>query len=540
MGQEYSSCQLGHLGLVSGMIDEFGLVEEIDNIVGPSAGDRLLSPGILCKALVLNGLGFSQRTLYMVSSFFEQYDTEFLLGTGIEASQLNDSVLGRFLDTIHEYGCTKLYGQLSLGICQKLGLHVSSVHMDSTSFHVDGQYNTDVTNVADDVVKVTMGYSRDHRPDLNQVVLNMIVEHEAGIVLHMEALDGNASDKKEFRRTIKEYVQQMRYADAPPCVIMDSAGYTEETLTTCGTSTKWISRVPEHIKACKEVIEGSYNSWEQLCEGYACIELGSTYGDIAQRWLLIFSQAAYHREVSTLAKQFDKSSTKEFKEFQVLTQQIFDCEADAKKAWVNFQKKCKFININNLTVVSKPKYSKKGRPSKQEEPASFQYYIQGDAYCDIETFQSMAQKKGRFILATNELDTDKLSNLQQLMEYKGQAKVERGFRFLKDPQFMAATFFVKKPERLEALMFIMALSLTVYAAIEYRIRNALKENKETIPNQVKKEIQNPTARWVFAMFSNIQVLRTAPDKKYVLNLNEVHRKIIRLLGGHYHKYYLII
>jgi transposase len=47
---------------------------------------------------------------------------------------------------------------------------------------------------------------------------------------------------------------------------------------------------------------------------------------------------------------------------------------------------------------------------------------------------------------------------QELFEnYKGQAKVERGFRFLKDPQFMAATFFVKNPERVEALLFIMTL-----------------------------------------------------------------------------------
>ncbi len=45
---------------------------------------------------------------------------------------------------------------------------------------------------------------------------------------------------------------------------------------------------------------------------------------------------------------------------------------------------------------------------------------------------------------------------EELFEnYKGQSKVERGFRFLKDPQFIAATLFVKKPERIEALLFIM-------------------------------------------------------------------------------------
>ena len=171
----------------------------------------------------MNGLVFSQRVLYMVSSFFEHYDIETLLGPHIHPTQLNDTVLGRFLDSLHAYGCTKLYGQLSVGICRRLGLSVSSVHMDSSSFHVDGVYNSLQEEVSQDVVKITVGYSRDHRPDLNQAILNLIVEHQAGIVLHMEALSGNSSDKTVFRRTISEYVKQMQYADRVPYVIMDSA-----------------------------------------------------------------------------------------------------------------------------------------------------------------------------------------------------------------------------------------------------------------------------------------------------------------------------
>ena len=109
---------------------------------------------------------------------------------------------------------------------------------------------------------------------------------------------------------------------------------------------------------------------------------------------------------------------------------------------------------------------------------------------------------------------------------------------MKDPQFMAATFFVKKPERVEALLFIMTLCLSVYAAIEYRIREKLKEENQTLPNQLGKEVKNPTARWIFACFSGIHGLYTT-EKKLMLNVKPLHLKVLDLLGEKYRKYYFL-
>jgi len=103
---------------------------------------------------------------------------------------------------------------------------------------------------------------------------------------------------------------------------------------------------------------------------------------------------------------------------------------------------------------------------------------------------------------------------------KDQQKVERGFRFLKAPQFLASTLFLKKPERIMALLMIMTLSLLIYATLEHRIRTALEENNETFPNQKGKPIKNPTARWIFQLFSGIHVLAINHNKILVLNLKE--------------------
>jgi transposase len=51
-----------------------------------------------------------------------------------------------------------------------------------------------------------------------------------------------------------------------------------------------------------------------------------------------------------------------------------------------------------------------------------------------------------------------------------------------------------------ALWMVLTICLLVYAALEYRIRTALKEHEATFPDQKGKRIQNPTARWVFHYF----------------------------------------
>jgi len=172
---------LDHLGLVSGMYDELGVEKRIDELVKQNENCREVSIGRICKALVLNGLGFTQRTLYMVSRFFEGKPVEELLGEGVEASQLNDSVLGRALDDIYAYGTTKLFSGLVPVICEALDLLPRFAHMDSTDFHLDGVYNSESgSNSKDQVIHLTKGYSRDHRPDLNQVARRMYCQRSMG------------------------------------------------------------------------------------------------------------------------------------------------------------------------------------------------------------------------------------------------------------------------------------------------------------------------------------------------------------------------
>lgn len=537
---DYSSTSIDHLGLVSEMCEELGISSIIDSEITQDVSQRNISIGVVMKALILNGLGFSERRLYLTSRFFSDKPIELLLGEGIQADFLNDGVIGRAMDQIYDYGTTELFSKIASNACKSLGLASDYIHLDSTSFHVDGRYNSEQSAKDQNTIWITKGYSRDHHPELNQVMLNLIVENSASIPLHMEALNGNSSDKTEFRQTIENYISNLRNTQDFKYLIADSALYSLGNIQKISALTQWISRVPETITEAKKLVESTPEAQMQpINERYKCCGFTSRYGDVDQRWLLVWSKDAFTREVKTLNTNYVKNGTKEINAFKKLSREEFTCIADAQKALNKYSKKLKNIEIQDVSFEEIPVYAKKGRPKKGEEPTGLKYKIIGFPSSCIENYTQQKNTKGRFIIASNEVDQHKLSDIQMFNAYKSQGNVERGFRFMKDPQFLASNIFVKKPERVEVVLMLMTLSLMVYAALEHRLREGLKQTDQMIPNQKGKPINNPTMRWVFALFTGIHILNIeAAGTLICLNFKDVHAKVIDVLGVNYKKYYL--
>jgi len=145
---------------------------------------------------------------------------------------------------------------------------------------------------------------------------------------------------------------------------------------------------------------------------------------------------------------------------------------------------------------------------------------------------------GRFILASNVLDSTKLSASDALREYKAQQGVERGFRFLKDPLFFADSVFLKSPKRVAALGMIMALCLLAYNLGQRQLRQALAQHDETIPNQLGKPTASPTLRWVFQCFMAVHLV-VFQGVRQVVNLTDERRHIWQFFGDACRRYYLL-
>lgn len=531
MDGNYSSQDLGHLGLVAGIFKELGLVKLVDSLI-PSKGKDVSHGNALC-AMVLNGLGFTNQCLYLVPHFFQNKPVERLIAPGITADKLNDDALGRSLDAFYKFGTTEIYSELAARAVEVLGLRSKFGHVDSTSMHVDGVYNSE-GSPPEGVIHIVPGYSRDHRPELNQIIINMIVESKGSLPIHMSSASGNSSDKNDFREIISTHVDNLENYFGVEYIVADSALYSVKTIQTLDGVMLFITRVPETIKDAKLLIkQADIDSMTEIDDNYRYLEVCSTYGQVKQRWILVHSQHAQKRELISLDKRYFKGSEKEQKSFKKLTKQVFACEEDALKAFAQYEKKLRFTVINELKVMEHHKYSKPGKPKKGTKPDKIVYQLEGAVASCLQKKAAMAKSKGYFILATNELDSSALAAEEIFFAYKDQGKVERGFRFLKNPEFLASSLFLKKPERIMALAMVMTVCLMVYAALEYKIREKLASNKQTFPNQLNQKISNPTARWVFHCFTGIHLLHQPDGGEVILNLNEQHRQIIDLLGYHY-------
>jgi transposase len=527
--------RLDHLGLVSGFCKEIGLEKLINTRMPKKSHKSMISNGTLLIAMILNGLGFVSRTLHMYPEYFSEKPTERLLGEGILPSHINDDVMGRFLDSLYEQGVSELYQEIAACVVNYLKLPCNSLNLDTTSFHLDGLYEQDIDAKS---INITRGYSRDHRPDLNQVVLSLITENQAGIPLYMQACSGNANDSETFKKTVQSHLKSLKAAYNNSYFIADSALYTEETVQSLAEQNQlFITRVPQKLKEAKVILSKvSQVIFTDLKDGYAGAWFDSNYGGIQQRWLLIKSTEAKAREKYILDAVISKKTQRAVIDFKKLCRQKFSCEPDAAQALQKWIEKQEFTRINDPKIIRHDKRIKRGRPGLNDEVMTT-FQITGLISTELDLRIEAQQTKGFFILGTNDL-SEKLSMQFLLNEYKSQQAVERGFRFLKSPDFMTSSLFLKKPERIEALLMIMTCSLMVYAGIEHLIRERLAEKNAFFPDMKKKPTQRPTARWVFFCFQGISVLIIDKIKKVVTNIIDRQKIILDCLGSAYWEFYL--
>ena len=236
---------LDNLGLVAGMCKELDIAGIIDREAGPQAHNKSISFGEAVVCMILNGLGFVGRTLYLYSEYFEDKPLGHLIQKAdVNPEQVDDNLLGRALDKLFELDVTSLFTKIALKAVKTLGIRVKSLHLDSTSFHVDGEYNS-LIEQGESRIKLVQGYSRDHRPDLNQAVLQLITSNQGNLPLYMQAADGNTSDKTAFSEIIGKNVESFRKAIENKYFVGDSALYTPNSLQAFETNKSFfVTRVP--------------------------------------------------------------------------------------------------------------------------------------------------------------------------------------------------------------------------------------------------------------------------------------------------------
>jgi transposase len=538
---------LDHLGLVAGVVDQIGLVETINARLG-NYEDECVSAGVVLKAMILNGLGFVSAPMYLFSRFFEDKPTEYLLGEGVQPAHLNDDKLGRVLDGLHEAGLSSLFVEVGSQAMSRFEVDGSRLHLDATSFHLHGRYpdqreeqgeNTDevVTEEGEpEPIRISRGYSRDHRPDLKQFVVDLMCSGDGGIPLFFRAVDGNDSDAASFARLISEFRTQV---DLQTLFVADAALYSQHNLQTLG-QLRWVSRVPQTLKEARAALEQTqeHSFSASGVEGYRVAEMGTDYGGVPQRWVIVASEDRHKRLSPQLDKKLDTEQRRARKGLRKLRRRRFACEADARQELEQLERGLRLHRLEGVEVASEAYHSRPGRPATDESP-NYRYRVTAEVVRDEELVARARRRAGRFIVATNVVDEQELPAEEVLEAYLEQGVVERGFKFLKDPMFFADSVFLNSPRRVAALAMVMGLCLLVYGLGQRMLRRSLADWEAHIQDQKGKPTRSPTLRWVFQIFQAVHLVWMGSWRR-IAGLNEERRHILEFFSPQCRQYYLLL
>lgn len=543
--------QLDHLPLASAVFRFLDLPTIFDERL-PQDPRNHVTPGECVQALVLTILT-GEHALSQVSEVLSHYDLEVIFQRPIDAAHFHDNRLGHVLDALWDAGLDQLYGAVIGQAIRKYLIDLSRLHTDTTSLKVYGDYDRD-----EEGPLITYGFSKDHRPDLKQLLFGLTVSDDGGVPVWGHVTDGNRSDSKEHRfhlRQLRQHLPDLQQT----LLVTDSKFFAGETLLAAqAEQIPFVTLVPKTVGLRRRLSEeiGAEELpvlWERPgrrkgeVEVYRGRSVQRTYGwqredgdgeeeELRLRFLVVQSTQLKRRKSATLRQEHQRERDRLEKRLASWKQREFACEADARDALKRFQKK-QSLNYHRLEgeVYSEEvtgRYPRPGRPKKGEKrPKRTVYRVAWEMEEVTGALEASVQREGCFVLATDVLDEAELSDAELLRAYKGQHRVETSFRWAKNPAAIAP-IFLEKPTRIAALGFVYLVALLIYTLVERQVRQALAERGEQV-GKGARATERPTARTVFRMMRGISCAVLSIGgviKKQVTTLEEEQDHILELMG----------
>jgi len=238
--------------------------------------------------------------LSLTPQFFDNKPLDLLFRPGVDAEMFNRFKLGRTLDEVNIYGGDLFLSEIALAVCQHEAIDHRFSHLDTTSVSLSGAYVPESDTQA---IAITHGYSKDHRPDLKQAVLELMVSQDGGVPLASKSWDGNASDSQIFHDRAEALLATFTASPTPRYLIADSKLYSEDNAAQL-KQLGFITRIPATLKLVSQVISQALRraTWQSVDDATRYQRLDLCHYGMAQRWLIVSSEAARQRAEQSVSK----------------------------------------------------------------------------------------------------------------------------------------------------------------------------------------------------------------------------------------------
>ncbi len=202
---ELASCQLGALAVINHFLKRMDLAGVLERHL-PCGDARTSLPAARAIGVLVANLCVEREPLYGLAGWAAPFEGGLLgLGAG-EAELLNDDRVGRALDQLFDSDRGSLLTSLVLHAVREFGVDCSQLHNDSTSIALHGDYAAadGCERGGKPTVAAARGHSKDHRPDLKQLLLILTVSADGAVPLAHRLAAGNTNDDQTHIATWDE------------------------------------------------------------------------------------------------------------------------------------------------------------------------------------------------------------------------------------------------------------------------------------------------------------------------------------------------
>jgi transposase len=545
--------RLGPLPLVNHFLERMGLAQILERFV-PTDDRRVALPYAKGLLVLLRSIVVEREPVYRQHETVRTFAPAAYGLLDSEVAHLGDDRLGRALDRLFDADRAALLTEGVVSVARRFALRFDRLHNDSTTVRFCGQYRAarGRTLRGKRAPCITYGHSKDHRPDLKQLLLTLTVSADGGVPVQFRCADGNTDDSTthidtwETLRTLAGQADFLYVADSKLCAreVMDYIDRRRGRFVTV------LPRSRLEDREFRQWIQTHDPDWELVWDRPHPHRKGGP----RDRWF-VFRASLPSREAwpvvwvfSPLLALHQEQGRREriaaaSEELLDLQQRLQSPRSRLRKAEDVSRKIDKILEARQVGRYLRVRRTwrqedrfrqmRRGRPGP-DTPYRKIVRRRPDLEWSLDEAALAYDRKsdGMYPLLTNDAS---LTNAQVLEAHKGQPRIEKRFQQTKAVHEIAPVF-LKNEGRVEALFTLYFLGLLLQALIERELRQAMAREKiDHLPlYPEERRCKQPSTEQVLRLFSLAErhtlLRRDTPVQVFHPELTELQKTVLDLLG----------
>lgn len=560
-GLELRSYQVGALPLVNRLLERMRLQEILSEHLPADDPRTELSTVSALLVLVRNVL-VSRQPVYGVAEWAAGFAPDLFDLWPEDVALLHDDRLGRALDRLFDSVGPELILAVVRQVVQEFAVSLDELHNDSTSISFSGAYEgaaQEGRRRGRTTQAITWGHSKDHRPDLKQLLYILTISEDGGVPVYFTTASGNQSDDRTHCQTwdlLHQLVGRPEFLYVADCKLASSENLSH-IATRGGRFVTVLPRTHQEDEMFRARLRQSPAGvfWKplyevldkdgQLLDRFSVCAEEQTSSD---GYRLLWYHSTRKAQIDTLARN---------RRLQRAWAELADLQARLTGPRTRFRQRAKveqavarILEDNDVAAWLRVRIEERGQDTyRQARPgrptANTPYRKQTrPAYSlawelDQQLLTEVEREDGVFPLLTNDRTFDAE---QVLRAYKRQPLIEKRFSQFKT-DFAVAPVYLKNVARIQGLLAVYFLVLLVQTLLERELRRAMaRSNVPALPLYPEgRACSRPTTQKIIELFEPIQrhvVFRETgggsdDDQEPLIlttTLTPVQRKIVQLLG----------